>query len=359
MLITADQIVKSNALPTKQGLARFEIDTDVIGSEFGHQIWYQAHSALFEINAETDAFRKQFYTKVAMYNAGPMLIGVGESMPQRYHRTAAKISSDGIDHYFLLGCRQGQFFGTCDDKPVLIEEGDVCLFNLLSPADVTSVGNDALVVVLPRAMLAPLLSDPDVRGGVVLKRDSAMGRIIMGSLLSIFDNCHLIDSDDAAQLSRMAANLVASCYGPIISKSETSQNRLRGASLLAIKRYIDDNLGARALDVENLTKIFGLSRATIYRTFKDLGGIADFIKQRRMRRALIDLSAPDRRHLHISEIAFSLGFANRATFTRVFTSHYGMSPSQVRAEPDAALERFGNQTRSDESLFGEWLQTLI
>ena len=128
---------------------------------------------------------------------------------------------------------------------------------------------------------------------------------------------------------------------------------------MAIKRYIDDNLGARALDVENLTKIFGLSRATIYRTFKDLGGIADFIKQRRMRRALIDLSAPDRRHLHISEIAFSLGFANRATFTRVFTSHYGMSPSQVRAEPDAALERFGNQTRSDESLFGEWLQTLI
>jgi hypothetical protein len=128
MLITPDQIQKSNTPPTKQGLARFEIDTDIIGSTLGYQIWHQAHSALFETNAETEQFRTQFYTKVAMYNAGPMLIGVGESMPQRYHRTAAKISSDGIDHYFLLGCRQGRFYGTCDDKATC-----VCLISSALP----------------------------------------------------------------------------------------------------------------------------------------------------------------------------------------------------------------------------------
>lgn len=336
----------------------FQIDSDVLGSATAHMFWRQSHNALFEENHDPPEVAGQFRIKVTMYQAGPMMLGAGITSAQRFNRTPRIISAGGIDHYFLLLCRAGGYAGVCDGAPVSFGPGDTCLFNLSSPADVSAPDCDTLVLVLPRSLLAPLLATPDVRGGIVLRGDTPMGRILSGSLNGIFDNCMEVAAGDATRLARMTASLVAACYGPAEVPEDSIAERFRGASLLAIKRYIDANLGNPELGVEHLTQVFAMSRASIYRIFAPLGGVADFITRRRMRQALYDLSATDADAPHVSVIAFSLGYDNRTSFTRAFKAHFGISPSRARDNPASAFESLGTKSRHDEPPFAEWLHDI-
>ncbi|NJR20244.1 MAG: helix-turn-helix domain-containing protein [Hyphomonadaceae bacterium] len=339
-------------------LPLFQIDSDVLGTQTAYMFWRQSHSALFEDNNDPPEVAQRFSIKVAMYQAGPMMLGAGTTSAQRFNRTPQTILAGGIDHYFLLSCRSGGYSGVCDGLPVSFGPGDTCLFNLSSPADVSAPDCDTLVLVLPRSLLAPLLAVPDVRGGIVLRGDTPMGRILFGSLAGIFDNCNTIPVGDAMRLARMTASLVAACYGPAEVPEDNLAERFRGVSLLAMKRYVDAHLGHPDLGVEHLTHVFGMSRASIYRIFAPLGGVAEFITRRRMRQALYDLSSADDETRQVSSVAYALGYANRTSFTRAFKAHFGISPSEARENPASAFASLSSKSQYDEPLFAEWLHEI-
>ena len=110
----------------------------------------------------------------------------------------------------------------------------------------------------------------------------------------------------------------------------------QAASLAAIKLYISDHHDQQNLGVAELVAEFGLSRATIYRMFEPLGGVAKYILGLRLQRALIELGSPSNDHLRINDIAQSLGFANGPSFARAFRAHYAINPSAIRRNLRAA-----------------------
>ena len=331
-----------------------------MGREAGYMFWRQAHGVLFESNDDAPEVIADFETEVTIYNAGPMLIGGGRIDKQRYHRTPAIVARDGIDHYFLLMCKSGGFSGTCDGAPVMITPGDVCLFNFQSPADVWSECGDVMAMALPRAALAPFLGDPDGVSGTVLSGGTALCRILFDHITGMVANAPRLSLslDDAAGLARSAAAMVAVCFGPAAaSKSDVAAN-LRAASLVAIRRHIDASLASPDLGADQLTAMFGLSRASLYRLFEPMGGVADFIRRRRLRKALLDLSSAEFTHLQVAEIALRLGFASGASFARAFKASYKINPSDIRGDPKAAMRALAETDNSDEPMLAEWLQDL-
>lgn len=362
MIAKVSQFMPSLRLP------RLRIDSATLGRRLSYLLWRQTHGVLFESNDDPPEFKANFETKMSMFNAGPMLFGRAQTMPQRYHRSPAKVARDGIDHYFLMLVTSGRFYGQHEGEPIEIGSGDAVLFRFKCVADVFAESSDCLGVALPAAIPAPLLRDPEGVCGTVLKVGTPLCRVLFDYTASLVSNASQLRIKDAAALAQSTAAIIAVCFGPATDSSRPSNSNLRTASLIVIKRYIDENMDNTHLDVAHLTSTFGLSRASIYRMFEPLGGVATFIQHKRLRRALIQLSSDEFRHLQISEMSHNLGFPNATNFSRAFKARFGLLPSEVRRNPKAtiiALSNTGEDTDNEapadqgiDPLFAEWIHEL-
>jgi AraC-like DNA-binding protein len=101
-------------------------------------------------------------------------------------------------------------------------------------------------------------------------------------------------------------------------------------TLASVQRYIESQLAVAALGPDMIARNFGLSRASVFRLFRPVGGVATYIRKRRLERAFAEITAPSRADRRVGSIAFSLGFANQSAFSRLFQSEYGVTPLQAR-----------------------------
>jgi AraC-like DNA-binding protein len=103
---------------------------------------------------------------------------------------------------------------------------------------------------------------------------------------------------------------------------------------LADARYFE------ALDVEDLARAAGLSRAHFSREFKRAFGESPhaYLLTRRLERAAALLRTTDR---SVADICFSVGLQSVGSFTTSFTRTFGRSPTAYRADfpPAAHLAR--------------------
>lgn len=97
----------------------------------------------------------------------------------------------------------------------------------------------------------------------------------------------------------------------------------------AIKLFVDEHIH-EPIDVERICEEFRISRTSLYESIRPYhkGGIASFIKHRRLERAKTLLQSTD---LPISEIAESVGFSDYNYFLRVFKQTYGVSSKRLRS----------------------------
>jgi AraC-like DNA-binding protein len=107
-----------------------------------------------------------------------------------------------------------------------------------------------------------------------------------------------------------------------------ARNVARAAAFGMARRYIEANLHRSDLSPESVLKVCQLSRPTLYRMFEHEGGLATYIRNRRLREAADELRAyPDK---NVIEIAFDLGFNSASDFNHAFRRAYDMSPLDFR-----------------------------
>jgi len=92
--------------------------------------------------------------------------------------------------------------------------------------------------------------------------------------------------------------------------------------------YINENLNA-GLKISDIAKHLYLSEGYISKLFRQETGysLKKYINDKLLNEAALAL-----RHtsMNIKEISASLGFCDQFYFSRVFSSHYGMSPKNYR-----------------------------
>jgi AraC-like DNA-binding protein len=101
---------------------------------------------------------------------------------------------------------------------------------------------------------------------------------------------------------------------------------------LADARYFE------ALDVDDLARAAGLSRAHFSREFRRTFGESPhaYLLTRRLERAAVLLRSTDR---SVIEICLSVGLQSVGSFTTSFTDTYGVSPTAYRRRFPPAAER--------------------
>lgn len=103
----------------------------------------------------------------------------------------------------------------------------------------------------------------------------------------------------------------------------------------AIRQYVDDNLVGKDITVELLCDVFHASRASVYRHFKQDGGLQKYMIERRLDRCLYDLLVAPITHGMVRRAAEQWGFDNASYFNRRFREKFGMTPGAVINMRDA------------------------
>jgi AraC-like DNA-binding protein len=339
-------------------LARFHFNTSLQGRTESYALWQQARNTLFgphDTNTDTiDSFEIDF----TVYNAGAVLIGGGHVSPQRFYRTRDNIRRDGLDHYLLILCRTSFFEGDCDGKHIHMVPGEIGLFSLTRPADTRATAGDFIGLTLPHSLLGPLLKDPEGVSGTVLGKNNPMRDILYTHCVEMLDQMETLKGEESATVAATCAAMIAVCFGQSTDQTIVKTTRLRCANLAAMRRFIETHLTIPELDADMLLQTFPVSRATLYRLFAPLGGIAVFIRKKRLARALLDLQNPNIKRLKISDIAARNGFSSVVSFSRAFHAEYGAKPSEVRREPAVAKDIMQKTRNTTNMPFSDWLYEL-
>ena len=91
-------------------------------------------------------------------------------------------------------------------------------------------------------------------------------------------------------------------------------------------KYVEDNMSRTELSVEELSRGLGMSRVHLYKKLLQITGKTpiEFIRVIRLKRAAQLLRESQ---LHVSEVAFEVGFNNPKYFSRYFKDEFGVLPS--------------------------------
>jgi AraC-like DNA-binding protein len=114
------------------------------------------------------------------------------------------------------------------------------------------------------------------------------------------------------------------------SRAASLRRARRITALAAVKRHIEANLDSESPTVAELCRRFGLSRASLYRLFVPDGGIARYIRDRRLHQAFRMLASPAGCRARIIDIAVSFQFSSDSTFIRAFRRRFGLTPGALR-----------------------------
>lgn len=124
------------------------------------------------------------------------------------------------------------------------------------------------------------------------------------------------------------------------------------ASLKArITYFIEQNLDDEMLNNQVIFRKFGLSRASLYRQFSSRGGVANYIRGRRLEKVMAEITGGNREPIHV--IARRFGFSNEATFGRAFKTRYKLSPTMARREAERCRSTAGIGERSAAAMSAE------
>ncbi|MGC2775674.1 MAG: helix-turn-helix domain-containing protein [Bradyrhizobium sp.] len=318
-----------SSLVPSYGFSAEQMDT-----EANIAAWREAISTFFEVDALAADEATPFRADVLSYALGPVLFGMARASGQRFRRTAETIVRSGVDHIILQLYVRGSYEGVAGGRPIRVDAGDICVLDLAQTLETRATAFENFTLVVPRPMFdARLLRIEDLHG-LVLPAEGALAPLLARHFGALFDYAPRMSFDECQAVIEGTVSLVAACLRGELESRDADRNVTADASLLRVRQYIEAQLSSAELSADAVALHFGLSRASLYRLFAPIGGIADYIRSRRLHRAFFELASAGSRQVRIGEVARRWQLGTDAHFARLFKTAYGITP---RAAREAAL----------------------
>ncbi len=187
--------------------------------------------------------------------------------------------------------------------------------------------------------------------GKVLSADAT--DTVRGYIEIIFDRYSAAAGRGTDGVEEFALSYIGSLLQRVGSGAHEDRRISRASLRAKIRKYIETRFSDSNLDIDAICRHVGTSRATIYRLYRNEGGIANFIKRLRLRAVRYALLNPNNFD-SIQEIARSFGFVDSSHFSRSFRKEYGVSATALRSSQLASgddswsLSSHADFTRLDE-----------
>ncbi|GKX33851.1 MAG: hypothetical protein MnENMB40S_14690 [Rhizobiaceae bacterium MnEN-MB40S] len=186
---------------------------------------------------------------------------------------------------------------------------------------------------------------------------SPITHLLIESVFAVLDRASQITTDEAGAISEGFCGLLKGLLGitPLDEPLSPKLGKLRSD---AMKEYLEKHLADPDLNVERLSKQFGVSIPTVYRDFAEIGGVSHYIMQRRLDRAFSRLVSGPSRYGKVQDVSMGLGFEDPAYFSRLFRQRFGFTPTFVMN-----MNKSGHPSKSDGKnhqtpFLGDWFKSI-
>ena len=322
-------------VPTKPP-APFKLSLGVTrGNKHDFELWRWGVSPMFAMDARDRAARAAFTLSATSYQFADVALASVTSSATQYERTNATIARSGIDTIAVLLYLAGGFSLDVEGREIEVTAGDICILDMTRRSRLRTPDYTQLSIVLPRAMLEPLLPNLDLLHGMVLPRGTSLNTLLAGHLRALYSEAPSLRNGDGRSAAQGTAALIAAFAGSSANGHKRAAQAIAAASLQAARRTIETCIADPILGPDFLARQLGVSRAKLYRMFEPLGGVRNYIQQRRLTRAYQTICDPANARERVSAISARYGFTNDSVFSRAFRDAYGMSPSDMRATAQA------------------------
>lgn len=307
--------------------ARF--DTTVEAPKRRLEAFREAMSVMYDVQAIDEAAREAPVI-VDSWQLDSSVLIAAQVPAYSYERSSHQIARDGRDLYQIQLYQAGHCHVLRGATEAMARPGDIMVTDLATPIFTAEPAFRHIDLLLPRALLAPLLDEPDAHGGRILSAKSPLVALLGSHLESLHRHAPHLPAERAAEVLRATAQLVASTMNGC--PDERTEGGVQAALYSQLRRYINAHLSDPDLTPERLAHRFGVSRATVYRWFQPENGVARYVQRRRLERARLELCSPAQRHRTIAEIGKAAGYAHAQDFIRAFRREFGPSPKELREQ---------------------------
>ena len=160
--------------------------------------------------------------------------------------------------------------------------------------------------------------------------DTPLGRLL-GDYIGLLQRSFVeLEAADMPRLTNAVRAMVLACTGPSGDRLDIASSQINVTRREKVRQFIDQSLREPRLDATMLCRQVGMSRTQLYRLFQDDGGVARYIRHRRLLRAYADLSDTSN-GMSINAIADALCFEDASSFSRAFKQEFDVNPRDVRA----------------------------
>lgn len=349
-------------MPAFQPLPSTFFSTEPVPGEDRFEAWRSGISVVFDVAPLLSEAANDFQASVRATHLGHVLLGDLHFGAQQFSRQTPRVARDGLDHYLLQWYRSGGFVGQVDGgEDITVRPGDITVLDLERTLRTWAKPSHVMTMILPRDLVHEALGTRDVDlHGTVLSSRSPLGGLLSDHLLSLDRRLSVISESDGPGIAQASIQMLAACVRPTMHTQAQARGALEQLTLERIQHHIGRNLGV-TLNPDLLGREFGLSRSALYRMFEPLGGVSNYVQQRRLLYAFHALTNPANRQLRVADIASRAGFSSNAHFSRAFRAAFGLAPSDVRAMTAGMGEQLGGRPDGSTRLsveYADWVRSL-
>jgi AraC-like DNA-binding protein len=279
---------------------------------------------------------------------------------QKFDRSSIRVAQDSIDHYMIQLVLSGCVDLNRAGKRLRVDAGGLIAFDLAEVLDSFNSDFELLSVIIPRRRLAPLLKHPDSVQGAMIDPEGGSGKLFAGFLVSLFTAAPTLSLAEGSLAARSLVDLTALALSGATVSAGAPPEFVQQSELLRVQSFIKERLAMPDLEPDKVAEGVGTSRAQLYRLFAPIGGVAEYIRQQRLRRCFADLLSAQHAHRQIADIAYGWGFNDPGHFAKAFKQRFGRTPSEMRDTATLARKQcdVAIDDRAGDRMYEEWISAV-
>ena len=267
-----------------------------------------------------------FSGSVQEFRSGALRLSVVDIAQTKLYRTPQEIAQSDGSYFYTVFQLSGHSEMEQEGQRALLSAGDITLIDAAKPSTFTfSETSSQISLLLPRGYLERNLQFADLRCAQRLAAGAPMVRLSQQLVQESMRNSTLDQQESEAVLDAVATLLRPAL---IARDDDAPQDKVFHRTL----SFIDKHIQSESLRPEWIASEVGVSVRSLYRMFARKGlVVAQYIKNRRLDLCANALrSAPVRQKL--SDIGYSLGFADHSHFSTAFKMRFGVTPGEYRKQ---------------------------
>lgn len=320
--------VEKNSCDTGVPHAVFSLD-GVAGRE-RYDVWQDSISCIFEVDSHKEIRDERFNASVDANMFGPVMLARTQTLQQDWKRTPSIMARDGMDHFMIQLYESGSMLWETGKGEFQFPEQGLVVFDLAQEANLKTNDFANISLIVPREMLEDQLKSADDHHLRVLGGAEPMVQLLRDHMISLKRLSNQMSGKQALDVAPATVGLAAACLNGAANDNPDQISGVAMAQVTKVRRFIEGHLDRPSLSANWIAGQVGVSRSRLYTLFEPFGGVANYIRDRRLRKALLELAQPNIIRRTIYDIALSAGYTSDTAFSRAFRERYGASPNEVR-----------------------------